>query len=135
MIYNIYITYIVYMVFCSCFRITNNHPVQDNITFVNWQSALINCQQDDVLLQELFGYMISGLTAHRIEILKEYENGNHEKVSGIAHRIKGDSATLACGNLTSHAAILQKDPRVKQNIDNLIRSIDKTMEVINKRYG
>ena len=122
------------MVFFNCFKCGTQETIHDTIPFVNWESARVNCQEDDVLLKELFGYMVSGLTAHKIEILQEYKNENHENISEIAHRIKGDSATLACENLTSHSAILQIRPDVKENMDNLIKSIDKTIEAINTRY-
>ena len=122
------------MVFLNCFKCGTQKPISDTITFVNWESALLNCQQDGNLLEELFGYMVPGLTANKIELLQESKNENYDKISTIAHRIKGDSATLACGNLTSHSAKLQKNPEVEENIDNLIKSIDKTIEAINTRY-
>lgn len=123
------------MLFFNCLSSRNKHSINDKITLVNWDLAFGNCQHDNDLMQELFGHMITGLAAHKIELLDPSKQKDHHKISQIAHRIKGDSATLACGNLSSHANTLQTHPSVKENLDNVIRSIDKTMEVINKRYG
>ena len=124
------------MLFCNCRRSSNKvDPVLDTKHIVDWEAALINCQGDSDLLNQLFEYMKTGLSENSSEILKEYGSKNYKRVSEIAHKIKGDSASLACGLLNVQSAKLQKEPELQINISTLMKSVDQTLEVINNKQS
>ena len=124
------------MKFFNCLKIKNKKTeteIPDRL-IVNWDNAFINCQRDYNLVKELFSYMVDGLQDSTSKITEEYGKSNYEDVSRLAHRIKGDSASLGCDDLMHHAHQLQMDPEESINVDNLVKSAMKTLECIHERY-
>jgi len=122
------------MVFWKCIFTCTSENCIDRITFVNWGSALVNCKQDKMLLNELFIYLLEDLPRLKDELINEYDKELFQNVSEVAHMIRIDADILACGNLTYHVHRLQKDPENKNYLDNTLKSIEKTMSVIKTRY-
>ena len=124
------------MSFCKCLRPNQQKsgPKTPERLLVNWENAFINCQEDSELVKELLSYLVTGLNESTEKITKDYKNLNYTNVSDVAHRIKGDSASLACEDLMFHAEKLQTNPKERVNVDNLLNSAKKTIECVENRY-
>jgi hypothetical protein len=122
------------MVFWKCMFTCTNGTCIDRITFVNWESALVNCKNDSLLVKELFQYLLGDLPRLKEELRQEYNKQFFQNVSEVAHMIRIDADILACGNLTYNVHRLQLDPENENYLNLTFKSIDKTIGVIKTRY-